>query len=98
MQRQTLVAEANLPSNTKEGDRGWPLQPSEASMISHIDVGATSPRKDPQSSKTEEKDDAVTATAVRADRTLNDANERQEVEIAAGETATGFGANNDADY
>ena len=44
MQRQTLVAEACLPSG-KQGDRG-PEKP--IASTSHIDVGATSPRKDPK--------------------------------------------------
>ena len=48
MQKQTVVAEASLPSG-KQGDRG-PIAP-EASNTTHItdSVRATSPRKDPQS-------------------------------------------------
>ena len=45
MQRQTVVAEASLPSG-KQGDRG-PERPN--ASIEHTDVRATSPRKDPQS-------------------------------------------------
>ena len=45
MQRQTVVAEASLPSG-KQGDRG-PERPDASNK--HTDVRATSPRKDPQS-------------------------------------------------
>ena len=45
MQRQTVVAEASLPSG-KQGDRG-PERPDASNE--HTDVRATSPRKDPQS-------------------------------------------------
>ena len=45
MQRQTVVAEASLPSG-KQGDRG-PERPDASNK--HTDVRASSPRKDPQS-------------------------------------------------